>query len=167
VQQSDAGVARASRELTAQARARTRSCGGGFLREIRERGGRIRDAVKVFDEMLARMVLQNARVLMLDEASRVQDAVRRMLQRRAGQRHAGRWRAVWRLRADSHGSSETPREGRRKPLKRKQRTRSDGTANGLWRIWKWPGASRPRSSRRQGGRVWRGETKAKVRTDLD
>jgi hypothetical protein len=62
---------------------------------MRERGGRIEDAAKVFDEMLARMVLKNVRVLLLDEASRVQDAVGRMLQRRAGQRRAGRTRAVW------------------------------------------------------------------------
>jgi ABC-type bacteriocin/lantibiotic exporter with double-glycine peptidase domain len=34
----------------------------------------------VFDEMLARAVLKNVRVLLLDEASRVQDAVGRMLQ---------------------------------------------------------------------------------------
>jgi uncharacterized membrane protein YdfJ with MMPL/SSD domain len=54
------------------------------MHEMRERGGRIKDAAKVFDEMLARMVLNNARVLLLDEASRVQDAVGRMLQRRAG-----------------------------------------------------------------------------------
>jgi predicted ATPase len=59
------------------------------MREMRERGGRIKDAVKVFDEMLARAVLKNARVLLLDEVSRVQDAVGRMLQRRARQRHAG------------------------------------------------------------------------------
>jgi hypothetical protein len=61
---------------------------------MRERGGRIEDAAKVFDEMLAHAVLKNARVLLLDEASRVQDAVGRMLQRRAGQRRAGRTRAV-------------------------------------------------------------------------
>jgi hypothetical protein len=34
-----------------------------------------------------------------------------------------------RLRADPHGSSETARGERRRPLRRKQRTRSDGTAN--------------------------------------
>jgi hypothetical protein len=102
---------------------RRRSCGGKLLREMHERDGRIEDAAQVFDEIPIRVVLENARVLLLDEASRVQDAIRRMLQRRAGQRHAGRWRAVQRLRADSHGSSETPREGRRNPLKRKQRTR--------------------------------------------
>jgi hypothetical protein len=34
----------------------------------------------VFDEMPIRVVLENARILLLDEASRVQDAVRRMLQ---------------------------------------------------------------------------------------
>jgi hypothetical protein len=61
-----------------------RSCHGKLLCEMRERGGRIEDATKVFDEMLAHAVLKNARVLLLDEASRVQDAVGRMLQRRAG-----------------------------------------------------------------------------------
>jgi hypothetical protein len=61
---------------------------------MRERGGRIEDVAKVFDEMLARAVLKNARVLLLDKASRVQDAVGRMLQQRAGQRRAGRTRAV-------------------------------------------------------------------------
>jgi pentatricopeptide repeat protein len=33
--------------------ARRRSCGGNLLREMQERDGRIEDAVKVFDEMLA------------------------------------------------------------------------------------------------------------------
>jgi pentatricopeptide repeat protein len=33
--------------------ARRRSCGGKLLREMWEHGGRIEDAVKVFDEMLA------------------------------------------------------------------------------------------------------------------
>jgi hypothetical protein len=98
---------------------RRKSCGGKVLRKMRERDGRIEDAAQVFDEMPIRVVLENARVLLLDKASRVPNAVRRMLQRRAGQRHAGRWHAVQRLRADSHGSSETPREGCRKPLKRK------------------------------------------------
>jgi pentatricopeptide repeat protein len=44
------------------------------------KSGRIEDVAKVFDEMLARAVLKNVRVLLLDEASRVQDAVGRMLQ---------------------------------------------------------------------------------------
>jgi pentatricopeptide repeat protein len=57
--------------------------------------GRIEDAAKVFDEMLARAVLKNARVLLLDEASRVQDAVGRMLRRCAGQRCAGAARQGW------------------------------------------------------------------------
>jgi hypothetical protein len=61
---------------------------------MRERGGRIEDAAKEFDEMLAHVVLKNARVLLLDEASRVQEAVGRMLQRRARQRRAGRTHAV-------------------------------------------------------------------------
>jgi hypothetical protein len=51
---------------------------------MRERDGRIEDTVKMFDKMPMRMVPKNARVLLLDEASRVQDAVGRMLQRRAG-----------------------------------------------------------------------------------
>jgi pentatricopeptide repeat protein len=58
------------------------------------KSGRIEDAAKVFDEMLARAVLKNTRVLLLDEASRVQDTVGRMLQRRARQRRAGRTHAV-------------------------------------------------------------------------
>jgi pentatricopeptide repeat protein len=98
-----------ARELAAKASARRRSCGGGFLREMQERdgidpdyatvisgwckSGRIEDVARVFDEMLAR-VLKNARVLLLDEASRVQNAVEQMLQRRAGQRRAGRTHAV-------------------------------------------------------------------------
>jgi hypothetical protein len=52
---------------------------------MRERDGRIEDAAKMFDEMPMRMVPKNARVLLLDEASRVRDAVGRMLQRRAGE----------------------------------------------------------------------------------
>jgi hypothetical protein len=44
----------------------------------------------VFDEMPIRTVLKNARVLLLGEASRVQDAVGRMLQWRAGRTHAVR-----------------------------------------------------------------------------
>jgi hypothetical protein len=44
--------------------------------------------------MLACAVLKDTRVLLLDEASRVQDAVRQMLQRRAGQQRAGRTHAV-------------------------------------------------------------------------
>jgi hypothetical protein len=43
---SDAGAG-------ARRRARRRSCGGGLLHEMRERGDRIEDAVKVFDEMPA------------------------------------------------------------------------------------------------------------------
>jgi pentatricopeptide repeat protein len=57
------------------------------MREMRERGGvdpdyatvisgwckfsRIEDAAKVFDDMLARAVLKNAKVLLLDKVSRV------------------------------------------------------------------------------------------------
>jgi hypothetical protein len=41
------------------------------LHEMQERGGRIEDASKVFDEMPMRTVPKNAKVLLLDEASRV------------------------------------------------------------------------------------------------
>jgi hypothetical protein len=58
---------------------RRRSCGGKLLRNMQERDGHIEDAAKVFDEMPMRVVLKNARVLLLGEASRVQDAVGRML----------------------------------------------------------------------------------------
>jgi hypothetical protein len=58
------------------------------LREMQERDGRIKDAAQVFDEMPIRMVLENARALLLGEASRVQDAVGRMLRRCAEQRCA-------------------------------------------------------------------------------
>jgi hypothetical protein len=60
---------------------RRRSCGGKLLRKMRERDGRIEDAAQVFDEMPIRAVLENVRVLLLGEASRVQDAVGRMLRR--------------------------------------------------------------------------------------
>jgi hypothetical protein len=69
---------------------RRRSCGGKLLREMQDRDGRIEDAAQVFGEMPIRAVLKNARVLLLGEASRVQDAVGRMLQRRAGRTHAMR-----------------------------------------------------------------------------
>jgi hypothetical protein len=59
------------------------------MREMRECGGRIKDAAKVFDEMPMRAVLKNARVLLLGEASRVQDAIGRMWRWCAGQRCAG------------------------------------------------------------------------------
>jgi hypothetical protein len=49
----------------------------------------------------------------------------------------------------AQGGSRAARGGRRRPLRRKQRTRSGGTANCSWRIWRWPGAKRPRSSRRR------------------
>jgi hypothetical protein len=39
VRQREAGIAGASRELAVQASARRRSCGGGLLREMRERDG--------------------------------------------------------------------------------------------------------------------------------
>jgi hypothetical protein len=57
---------------------RKRSCGGKLLREMQERDGRIKDAAQVFDEMPIRVVLENARALLLGEASRVQDAVQQM-----------------------------------------------------------------------------------------
>jgi hypothetical protein len=49
--------------------------------------------------------------------------------------------AVRRLQADPHGSSRAARGERRRPLRRKQQTRSGGTANCSWRIWRWPSAS--------------------------
>jgi hypothetical protein len=51
---------------------------------MQERGGRIEDASKVFDEMPMRTVPKNAKVLLLDEASGVQDTIERMLRRCAG-----------------------------------------------------------------------------------
>jgi hypothetical protein len=67
------------------------SAGGGkLLREMQERDGRIEDAAQVFDEMPIRVVLENVRVLLLGEASRVQDAVGRMLQRCADAARQGR-----------------------------------------------------------------------------
>jgi hypothetical protein len=69
---------------------RRRSCGGELLREMQERDGRIEDVAQVFDEMPIRVVVENARVLLLGEASRVHDAVGRMLQWRAGRSHAVR-----------------------------------------------------------------------------
>jgi hypothetical protein len=67
---------------------RRRSCGEVFLREMQERDGRIKDAAQVFDEMPIRVLLEDARVLPLGEASRVQNAVGRMLRRCAEQRCA-------------------------------------------------------------------------------
>jgi hypothetical protein len=131
---------------------RRRSCGGELLREMQECNGRIEDAAQVFDEMPIRVVLENARVLLLGEATRVQDAVGRMLQRRAGRSHAVR--EVLR-RDDSErtrpGGSRAACRRRRKPLRRKQWTRSGGTVNFSWRVWRWSGASRPWPSRRQRG----------------
>jgi hypothetical protein len=66
-----------------------RNCGGKLLRKMRECDGRIEDAAQVFDEMSMHAVLKNARVLLLGEASRVQDAIGRMLRRCAEQRCAG------------------------------------------------------------------------------
>jgi hypothetical protein len=52
---------------------------------------------------------------------------------------------VRRLRADPHGSSGAARGGRRRPSRRRQRTRSSGTASYLWRTWRsernWTGTS--------------------------
>jgi hypothetical protein len=62
---------------------------------MQERDGRIEDAAQVFDEIRIRVVLENARVLLLGEASRVQDAIGRMLQRRAGRSRAVR-EVLWR-----------------------------------------------------------------------
>jgi hypothetical protein len=58
---------------------------------MQDRDGHLEDAAQVFDEMSIRVVLKNARVLLLSEASRVQDAVGRMWQRRAeGRTQCGR-----------------------------------------------------------------------------
>jgi pentatricopeptide repeat protein len=59
------------------------------MREMRGRNGRIEDVAQVFNEMPMRAVLKNARVLLLGEASRVQDAIGRMLRRCAEQRCTG------------------------------------------------------------------------------
>jgi hypothetical protein len=69
---------------------RRRSCGGELLCEMQERDGRFEDAAQVLDKMTIRVVLENARILLWSEASRVQDAVGRMLQRRAERSHAVR-----------------------------------------------------------------------------
>jgi hypothetical protein len=68
---------------------RRRSCGGKLLREMQERDGRIKDAAQVFDEMPICVVLEDARVLLLGKASRVQDAIGQMLRRCVEQRCAG------------------------------------------------------------------------------
>jgi hypothetical protein len=69
------------------------------------------------------------------------------------------------------GGSRVARGEPRRPSRRRQWTKSGGTADCSWRVWRWPGASRPRSSWRwRGGygaasRRKGGEAKAKVRTD--
>jgi hypothetical protein len=135
---------------------------------MQERDDRLKDAAQVFDEMSIRVVLENARVLLLNEASRVQDAVGRMLQRRAGRSHVVREVRRCDDSGRTHpGSNRAARRRRRRPLRRKQWTRSGGTMNFSWRVWRWSGASRPWPSQRQRRRVWRGKAKTKVRTDLD
>jgi hypothetical protein len=57
---------------------------------MRERDGRIEDAAKVFGEMPMRVELKKARVLLLGEASRVQDTVGRILRRCADAARQGR-----------------------------------------------------------------------------
>jgi hypothetical protein len=73
---------------------RRRSCDEELLRAMQERGGvdpvyateisewyrfgRVEDEAQVFDEMPIRTVLKDVRVLLLDEASRVQGTVGRM-----------------------------------------------------------------------------------------
>jgi hypothetical protein len=57
--------------------------------------------------------------------------------------------AVRRLQADPHGNSSVASGECRRPLRRKQRVKSGGTMNCSWWIWRWPSASRPRSSRRR------------------
>jgi hypothetical protein len=63
-------------------------CGGKLLREMQERDSCVKDATQVFDEMPIRVLLEDARVLPLGEASRVQDAIGRMLRWCAEQRCA-------------------------------------------------------------------------------
>jgi hypothetical protein len=64
--------------------------------------------------MLMRAVLKNARVLLLGEASRVQDTVERMLRRCAGRWCAGRSRAVReKLQYDGCGRIRTGAAGSR------------------------------------------------------
>jgi hypothetical protein len=70
-----------ARQRRAEQRHAQEECGGKLLRDMRERDGHIDDAAKVFDEMPVRAVLKKARVLLLGEASRVQDAVGRILRR--------------------------------------------------------------------------------------
>jgi hypothetical protein len=98
---------------------RRRSCGGELLCEMQERDGRLENAAQVFDEMSIHVVLENARVLLLGEASRVQDAVGMMLQRRAGRSHAVR--EVLRrddLEWTRPGGSRAAHRRRRRPLRR-------------------------------------------------
>jgi hypothetical protein len=68
------GMSRRCWSMTCRATARA----GGVA--VESYCARCRNAAQVFDEMPIRVVLENARILLLDEASRVQDAVRRMLQ---------------------------------------------------------------------------------------
>jgi hypothetical protein len=67
-----------------------RSSGGKLLREMQKRDSHILDAAQVFDEMPIRVVLEIARVLLLGEASRVQDAVGWILRRCADATQQGR-----------------------------------------------------------------------------
>jgi hypothetical protein len=69
---------------------RRMSCGGKLLREMQERDGHIEDAAHMFDEMPIRVVLEIVRVLLLGEASRVQDAVGRIFRRSADAARQGR-----------------------------------------------------------------------------
>jgi hypothetical protein len=123
---------------------RRRSCGGKLLREMQERDGRIKDAAQVVDEMPIRAVLENARVLLLGEASRMRAArtcadVTR--QGRSERVSSSRKRSssctacrttvcrevtrgvggatVRRLRAYPHGSSRVARNGRWRPSRRR------------------------------------------------
>jgi hypothetical protein len=90
VRQRDVDVVGASRELAVQASVRRRSCGRKLLCEMQERDGHIEDTAQVLDEMPIRMILENARVLLLGEASRVQDAIGRILRRCADAVRQGR-----------------------------------------------------------------------------
>jgi hypothetical protein len=53
--------------------------GGKLLREMQERDDHIENTAQVLDEMPIRVMLENARVVLLGEASKVQDAIGRIL----------------------------------------------------------------------------------------
>jgi hypothetical protein len=131
------------------------------VREMRERDGRIKDAAKVFDEMPMRTVAKNARVLPLDEASRVQDAVGRMLRRCAEQRCAGVARAKGARSSGVRGNdSARPEQARVRQQEKKssyagqRRAERRRAGSGVQRMTVFPlGELRPRPSWVQEGRA--------------